>query len=192
MIETEIVIANASLMFVSLLLVMGCCINIFVKAIFCIGSDFEQSIWQRIARITFWLGMGGFGSALVTICFEKIGQFPNDFMIMVFDLILSFSALWMTFTSLSCLSVKRVAWIIGKIIAYLVLYWAMRYVSTIILQKRLVLGENWIWQLTTILLYYFLVEKAVFVLSNKITEWNRVNRENGKIFSGSGKISGSM
>lgn len=194
MIETESVIINASLMFVALLLVMGSCVNVFVKAVFEIGSDFEQPIWQRMIRITFWSGMGGFGSALVNICAETTGQLSNNFMTAVFDMILVCGGVFWLFIAVihDEVSTKKVGCFAGKIIVYSVLYQTMLYVFTIILQKTMILGENWIVQLTNVLLYYFLMERAASVLSNKIKEWNRVNRENGKILSGSGKISGSM
>ncbi len=194
MMETESAIIKASLMFVALLLVMGSCINVFVKAVFGIGSDFEQPMWLRMIRITFWLGMGGFGSALVNICAETTGQLSNNFMTAVFDMILVCSGVFWLFSAAihDEVSTKKVGCFAGKIIVYSVLYWALQYVFTFILQKRLVLGENWIWQLTNVLIYYFLMERAVSIFSNKIKEWNRVNRENGKIISDSGKISGSM
>lgn len=199
MIETGNEIINVSFMFVALFLVMGSCISIFVKVFFYIDSDLKQSIGQRCMRISFWLGLGGFGNALVNTCLEKAGDFSTDFVLMFFNIVLALGVVWWVFIEqpfyeLSC---KKVALLIERMIVYPIFYSEMLWGFTWLLREKLVLSENWVWQITTVLAYYFLGVKMALALSNKIKEWNRekiveVKIVEEKISSDSRKISGGM
>lgn len=173
MMEIESTVLNASCMLIALFIAMGSVIVTYVKAIF--YYDYAQSVWGKVLRTAFWLLMGGFGSTIEGICFEKMGYSENNFLTNAFWIVFSVGCVFWLFEILTSHDKEpgNVAAICGRIFLIPILYQSMLYALTTLLQKKIVLSENWMWQLAEILLYYFMTVKIVISIESKLHEVKR-------------------